>query len=188
MAVSGPGMNPAHAQQIVKPLESLESQLEALHDASFGWALTCCGRNSTEAEEVLQSTYEKLLTGKARFEGRSSFKTWLFAVIRRTASEHRRWTQVRSLWTSKTGTSEAAPISSPESSAAKRERATALADAMQQLASRQREVLHLVFYQEMSISEAADVMGVALGTARLHYERGKLNLLDRLKEKGVTQP
>ncbi|MBI5531143.1 MAG: sigma-70 family RNA polymerase sigma factor [Deltaproteobacteria bacterium] len=181
-------MNPAQAQPIVNPLQGLESQLQALHEASFGWALACCGRNSTEAEEVLQSAYEKLLTGKARFDGRSLLKTWLFAVIRRTAAEHRRWARVRSLWTSKAGTSEAAPISSPESSAAKRERATALAEALEQLATRQREVLHLVFYQEMSISEAADVMGVALGTARLHYERGKQNLLDRLKEKGVTQP
>src|ERR1700686_1790466 len=33
--------------------EKLESALEALHPASFGWALSCCYRAREEAEEVL---------------------------------------------------------------------------------------------------------------------------------------
>jgi RNA polymerase sigma-70 factor (ECF subfamily) len=33
-----------------------------------------------------------------------------------------------------------------------------------------------VFYQEMSIAAAAEVLGVSLGTARTHYERGKARL------------
>jgi RNA polymerase sigma-70 factor (ECF subfamily) len=48
------------------------------------------------------------------------------------------------------------------------------------LPARQREVLHLVFYGELSIAEAAEVMEVALGTARTHYERGKHRLRERL--------
>jgi DNA-directed RNA polymerase specialized sigma24 family protein len=38
----------------------------------------------------LQIAYLKILEGKARFDGRSSLKTWLFAIIRRTALEQRR--------------------------------------------------------------------------------------------------
>ncbi len=69
-----------------------------------------------------------------------------------------------------------------------REVRVALAAALAGLATRQREVLHLVFDQELTIEEAAVVMGVGLGTARQHYERGKRNLLGRLREKGVTPP
>src|SRR5579864_5303308 len=68
----------------------LRDALEAHHVESYGWALSCCRRRSEEAENVLQLVYLKVLSGKAVFDGKSSFKTWLFAVIRKTAAyEHR---------------------------------------------------------------------------------------------------
>jgi RNA polymerase sigma-70 factor (ECF subfamily) len=36
--------------------------------------------------------------------------------------------------------------------------------------------MHLVFYQELSLQEAAEVLRIPLGTARTHYERGKARL------------
>src|SRR5689334_233240 len=61
------------------PAMELAEQLEQLHPASFAWALGCCDRDRAEAEEVLQNVYVKVLEGKARFNGRSTLKTWLFA-------------------------------------------------------------------------------------------------------------
>src|SRR6266446_6952329 len=72
-------------------IAELKAELERLHSTSFGWALSCCRRDASEAEEVLQTVYLKILEGKARFRGESSLKTWLFAVIRKTAAtEYRR--------------------------------------------------------------------------------------------------
>src|SRR6185369_422527 len=70
--------------------DELRAQLEQLHASSFGWALACCRRDHSDAEEALQITYLKVLEGKARFNGSASFKTWLFAVIRKTALDQRR--------------------------------------------------------------------------------------------------
>src|SRR5438046_8725602 len=72
-------------------IAELKAELEQYHTACFGWALSCCARDRGEAEEVLQTVYLKILEGKARFRGESSLKTWLFAVIRKTAAtEYRR--------------------------------------------------------------------------------------------------
>src|SRR5574338_407399 len=68
----------------------LRAEIERLHRSGFAWAMVCCGRNRERAEDVLQTSYLKILDGRARFEERSSFRTFLFGVIRRTASEERR--------------------------------------------------------------------------------------------------
>ena len=68
----------------------LQRELEGLHPSSFGWAMCCCAHRRPEAEEVLQNVYVRALNGQARFDGRSSLRTWLFGVIRRTAREQRR--------------------------------------------------------------------------------------------------
>jgi RNA polymerase sigma-70 factor (ECF subfamily) len=150
-------------------------ELAALHASSFGWALACCGRDRAAASDVLQQAYWKVLEGKATFGGGSSLKTWFFGVIRITALEHRRWSIARLF--------EPDPppsVKQPDSLRAHKEIAERLSVALAALAPRQREVLHLVFYEEMTIEEAAKVMGISLGSARQHYDRGKKNLKEIL--------
>jgi RNA polymerase sigma-70 factor (ECF subfamily) len=48
--------------------------------------------------------------------------------------------------------------------------------ALGRLSKRQRAVLELVFYHDCSVAEAAEVMGIPVGTARTHYARGKQRL------------
>src|SRR5258706_9674550 len=81
---------------ITQPTDAgtIRAQLEELHRESFAWALVCAAHEHSEAEDVLQMTYLKILDGRASYAGRSAFKTWLFGVIRMTAREHRR----RALW------------------------------------------------------------------------------------------
>jgi RNA polymerase sigma factor (sigma-70 family) len=130
-----------------------------------------------EAEDVLQASYLKVLEGRARFDGRSSVKTWLFGVIRRTAIEERR----RRLLRLRVHESLAAQPPPPLDSTVRdpiddAQRLSELIAALSSLAPRQREVLHLVFYQGLTIEDAAAVMRVSVGTARTHYERGKRRL------------
>src|SRR5713101_6333598 len=78
-------------------IAELKNELEKLHSASFGWALSCCRRDYAEAEEVLQTVYLKIFEGKARYRGEASLKTWLFAVIRKTAATEYRRSLLRGL-------------------------------------------------------------------------------------------
>lgn len=164
------------------PRESLERELAALHASSWGWALACCARDPDEASDVLQQAYEKVLTGRARFDGRAQLKTWFFGVVRLTAHEHRRWRFFRG----RVVAEEIPDVAAPSWPAIDRETAEAVARALAKVSARQREALHLVFYEGLTIAEAAVVMGVSLGTARLHYERGKASMMEILSREGVT--
>lgn len=165
-------------------IDELKAVLEQHHLSSFGWAMACCRRDSTEAEEVLQIVYLKVLEGKARFKGTASFKTWLFAVIRTTASDQRRKNLLRTLTMLKAADrrTNADRAEHPDESAYRAEIQGFFKRALARLPRRQREALELVFYHEMNIQEASAVMGVSLGSARTHYERGKKRLRELLEE------
>lgn len=158
--------------------------LEQHHPESYGWALACCDRDPERAENVLQSTYLAVLDGSAVFDGRSAFKTWLFAVIRNHARRERRyrfWQLHRYLaWGA------AQDVSSRETAlddvVCLREMQVLLQQALKRVPRRQREILQLVFYHELSLREAAAVLDIGLGSTRRHYDRGKKKLRQLLEE------
>ena len=157
---------------------TLRRDIEQLHDASFAWALACCAWRREEAEDVLQTAYVKVLDGRARFDGRASVKTWLFAVIRNTAADRRRSSWLRMLGLERLRREPVVETTAPVGDDGRGARVRA---ALAGLAARQREVLDLVFFHDLTIEEAARVMGVSLGSARVHYERGKKRLAERLR-------
>jgi RNA polymerase sigma-70 factor (ECF subfamily) len=163
----------------------LRAELEQLHQAGFGWALHCCRRNHAQAEEVLQTVYLKILQGKACYRSESSVKTWLFAVIRKTAISERRKHLIHALKSMAVIRPETRQPAQPDAELERSEMQRRFQRVLMRLPLRQRETLHLVFYQDLSLSEAAEVMNVSVGTARQHYERGKKRLREALDQEGI---
>jgi len=174
---------------------TLLDDLQTQHARNFGWSLACCGWQRDLAEDVLQEAYLRVLEGRAVFAGQSSATTWFFAVIKRVASEARRAGQRRAILNLRavrmTGSVEDAADAAARDAAdnaLRDETAVALRAALLQLSLRQREVLHLVFYSELTLEEAAATLRISLGSARTHYHRGKLRLAQLLKLERGNEP
>lgn len=152
----------------------MEEQLEGLHEESFGWALHCCGHNHADAEDILQMTYARVLSGQAVYKGQSSFRTWLFGVIRMVARETLRRSRRRERLDVRAA-GHLSLVAEPEAPDAveRSDMTRRLLEALALLPDRQREVLHLVFYEGLSVAEAAEVLTIGVGSARTHYARGK---------------
>jgi RNA polymerase sigma-70 factor (ECF subfamily) len=166
----------------------LEDALSSVLAAARGWALAQTRWNEAEADDVLQASVLKLLDGRAHWDARGSFPGFVFGVIRQTARERRRRAFLRDLILLRPSAQrEAAPRASVSDLApdarlqTSRENARLVA-ALAQLPARQREILHLVFYGELTLEDAARIAGVALGTARTHYARGKRRLRELVPE------
>mgnify|MGYP001822311418 CR=1 FL=1 len=165
-------------------------QLKDQHADNFGWALACCAWHRESAEDVLQEAYLRVLDGRAEFGGKSSRKTWFFGVIKRVAADSQRTQKRRSILNmrlvadSEAITQEEPMRANPQAASLQRDEATRLLQrALQQVSQRQREVLHLVFYGELTLEEAAETLQLTIGSARTHYHRGKQHLARLLTQK-----
>lgn len=157
----------------------LIDQVSAFHADAFGWAVACSGGDAESAADALQECYVKVATGRAKFAGRSSLKTWWLAVVRLTALEQlrrsQRWQRRADAfrdWLSVFGRQSPEP---PEQVLPAPDAGQLLA-ALAQLPARQAEILRLRYQHELTVSEAATVMGVSVGSARQHYDRAKKKL------------
>jgi RNA polymerase sigma factor (sigma-70 family) len=167
----------------------LIDQVAVFHEDAFAWAVACCAGDLDAAADALQESYGKVANGRADFGGKSSLKTWWFAVVRFTAHEHRRgqqrWRRMAETFREWVSGLNVAPIEAPADSAPPPD-ADQLASALDRLPARQREILHLVFQQELSVNDAAAVMGVSVGSARQHYDRAKKRLRQELAAEALA--
>lgn len=145
--------------------------LQASHSECFGWALSRCDFDRTTAEDLMQQAYVEVLSGRARFDNKSTLKTFLFGVIHNLARNRFRRLAVR-MRLINTYASVEEPVTEYEDSADSRQSGL-LWQAVETLPARQRDITELVFCRDMTIADAAAVMGVSVGTARVHYDRAK---------------
>src|SRR2546421_1703261 len=111
------------------------------------------------AEEVLQDTLVAVWKSACGFEGRSSVLTWLIGIARRQA--HNRLRQRKLPLTDLTELEDfTAPELEPEEAALVGVAREALAETFRQLAPVHREVLLLIFVQELSYQETATALEI----------------------------
>lgn len=153
------------------------SALAAIHGQVFGWALSRCNYDRAAAEDLLQQAYVELLSGDARFDGRSSLSTFVFSVVANLANgRYRRLATRLRLHAVHAAVTPTVTVPADDGDD------DAIWSAVKALPARQRDVIELVFAADMTIGEAAAVMGVTVGTGRQHYERAKQALRARLAE------
>ena len=151
----------------------LRHTLSTHHEDAYRWAVQCCYQDDELGKEVLQDVYVKVLEGKAVFREKSSFKTWLFSIIRFTAIDaikrlgKQTWVGLDAISTHV---------------AEEGQQLVSFDKALSKLSEKQREVLILVFYHDETIESAAAVMDCSIGTARTHYHRGKEKLKELLSD------
>ena len=156
------------------PLVS-RSALEAIHSQAFGWALSRCDFDHAIAEDLMQQAYVELLSGNARFDNKSSLKTFVFSVVQNLArSRFRRISSRLRLVKQyhRESVNDVAETVEPVDDGVWR--------AVRALPARQRDIIELMFCRDLTIEQAAVVMGVSTGTGRVHYDRAKKALRSRL--------
>lgn len=136
--------------------------------------------DSTAADDLVQATLERALTRSASRRNEAALQPWLFSVLyRRFVDEHRRavrWKRIASLF----ATEDEPRPPTPEQVFDAR---TSLA-AFARLPAEQRALLMLVSVEGLGYREAAEVLGIPIGTvmSRLSRARQALRAMDEEKK------
>jgi RNA polymerase sigma-70 factor (ECF subfamily) len=61
------------------------------------------------------------------------------------------------------------------------------AEALSRLSERQRQIMQLVFYHDLSLNESAEVLRLSPGSVRKYYDRAKKTLAEWFEKKGISK-
>lgn len=131
-------------------------------------------------EELVQDTMVAAWRGADRFHGRSSVRSWLFAIARRRAADklrRRTWRMVGD----EALASMPDPSPGPEAWALAQASQSQLLATMKRLSPVHQEVLTLVFIHELSYSEVAEILDVPLGTVKSRLNNARKSLRAHLR-------
>ena len=154
-----------------------------LHEDLFRWCMSRCGYDRALAEDLMQQTYVEVISGRAQFQGNSSLRTFLFGVAQNLTRSHFRRVAARARLLARSAAFE--PVSTTEEHDDGID-SRQLWQAVRELSDRQRDVIELVFCNELTIEEAAGIMQVSVGSARQHYSRAKSALMKKLADFAVS--
>jgi len=130
----------------------------------------------SRAEDLCQETLIKALKGLPRFRSDSSLKTWLFRIAHNVVTDSVRGADPagQSLEEmDERGRTPEAPHSGPQARIEEAQMRRAVERAMAGLPQQQREVLHLFYWDELSVSEIAAAMRMPEGTVKTLLFRGR---------------
>jgi RNA polymerase sigma-70 factor (ECF subfamily) len=151
----------------------------------FGYLMKLV-RERDLAEDVMSETMLEVWRQAGRFEGRSAVRTWIFSI-----AHHRAVSRFRKRKESTLDDDYAATIADdapmPDQRAQTVGMSRLLARLMEQLTFEHREIINLAYYQELSVQEIADALGLPPNTVktRMFYARQRLKAL--LAESGVER-
>jgi len=153
-------------------------------------------RSHEDAEDVIQQSFQKAFVHLHRFEGRSSFSTWLTRIVLNEAlmlaRTARRFRGV-SIDRASTTDDSALPIEiadsrpNPEHSYFQQERRRILFSAIDELRPGIRVALQNCDLNELSIRETAGILGVSVAAVKSRVNRGRKVLREKLKQRGDTE-
>lgn len=136
--------------------------------------------NIYTAEELCEDTFVKLGFKKPKYNGKASFKTWLYAIGRNVAIDYlRKNAKHREISTEDCILSDEADI---EKSYIQSEEKIALHTAMRKLKAEYRQALWLVYFEGFSNKEAAVIMKKSVHGVETLLYRARLALKAELGE------
>ncbi|MFD7785819.1 sigma-70 family RNA polymerase sigma factor [Streptomyces nojiriensis] len=139
------------------------------------------------ADDLTQDVFLRALASLHRFEGRSSARTWLLSIARRTVVDSLRHAAARPRLSDRCDWQAAAEQTQPYDVPGF-EDGIALAELLAVIPAERREALVLTQLLGLSYAEAATAVGCPIGTVRSRVARARTSLIALLTDTRTAEP
>lgn len=137
-------------------------------------------KNRADAQDITQEVFYKYLTCGIDFTGEEKEQAWLFTVASNQCKSYWRRGWYKRFF----------PISdelpelehTPEREYEKKEAAISVVACVARLPQKYREVIHLFYYEDMSIEKISEITGKKQSTIQTQLDRGRRLLRKMMKE------
>jgi len=158
-----------------------QAALEQLHRrharAAHAFALRICG-HAADAEDAVSEAFFEMWRTAARFDARSSVRTWLFGIVRHKALDalRRRNPNGEQETLDEASADCIDDTPTPLEQLIEQQHAELLLDCFDRLPEPQREALHLALVEDMRLRDIAIIQRVPENTVatRIHHAKRKL--------------
>jgi RNA polymerase sigma-70 factor (ECF subfamily) len=137
-------------------------------------------------EDLIQETFLACTRSAVRFRKQAQFRTYLYGIAHNVlASYLRRQGRSRARLGSQAGPAETPAVSSgpsPIAAVARHEEQRLLLEALRRIPLPHQIVLELHYWEDLSVAEIGEVLGVPLGTAKTRLRDGRARLQDQLRD------
>ncbi len=154
--------------------------------------------NYNDAEDMSQEAFVRVYKNITKFKGKSSFQTWFYKIIINLCRSHLRHRYLVSKFSFhfrqedemsdkpqkslENSVEDTYWQSSPVKASINKELNRAINNAVQSLSKQQKEVFILKHFQDLKISEIANVLMCAEGTVKAHLFKAIKNLQEKLED------
>ena len=141
-------------------------------------------KDATLAEDVVSDVFLDVWRKASQFQAKSTVPTWLLGIAR-----HRAYSALRRCREAQLDERYAAAIAdsgeNPEVSTENRDRSLVLEKCLRTLSKVHQEVIKLIYYEERSVGEVAEILGVPLATVKTRAFYARNRMAQMLKAYGI---
>ena len=175
-------------EQLPHELKAYRVLVERYEGLVFNLCMKFLGSRE-DAEEIAQDTLLQVFHKINQFEGRSSFKTWLYKIVhnycRNRISKIIRKREVQESY------EDHAKESLPQESfhiAEASERSAQIQEALDQLKPQEKEIIIYKFISGMTLQEISDITEIGVSAAKMRYYRALESFKEAFERVGKNSP